>query len=167
MSSDWVNSDGLTVRFGKRVSENRKQGKLAESGSENTAIVDFDYESAAATGVDGINAAAGADGQRVPIPAGAVIRDVQLKVLTGFAGAGFTGLNVGTEQADGTDIDADGFFAVAGQGAAANLTAAGTVVGETTEINTQLSATEPAYVLVAVGGTAPTAGSAQLVVRYS
>ena len=163
MSSTWTNDDGLYVRYGTRVSENSKSGKLADTGSVNTAVLQFDYEAAAA----GIGATSGDDTQRVPIPAGSVIRDVQLVVTEAFAGGGFTGLDIGTEEADGDDIDADGFFASGSQGAAANLTSVGTVVGETTEINTVLSNTEDAYILVAVAGSDPTAGKAKLVVRYS
>ncbi len=160
--SFWTNSDGLRVRFGTMPSEERKSGVVDTPGKYGgSAVIEFDYVQANA----GIGADSGADTQRVPIPAGAVIRDVYLEVLTAWAGG--TGLNIGTELADGTDIDADGFFAAAGQGALALLTPAGQhVPGETTEIGTQLTATPAkAYFLVAASGTF-TAGVARVVVNY-
>jgi hypothetical protein len=159
--SFWTNSDGLRVRFGTMPSEERKSG-VVDGGADFTGcmVLEFDYVQANA----GIGADSGADLQRTPIPIGAIIRDVKLEILTAWAGG--TGLNIGTEQADGTDLDADGFYAAGAAGALANLTPAGaTVVGETTEIGTVLSNTQKAYVLVAASGTF-TAGKARLVVRW-
>ncbi len=159
----WTNSDGLVVTFGPRKSESVKAGVTGVDGREGETIVQFDYLSAIAN-IDG----AVGDGSFGVIPAGAVIKDVQLKVTTAWSNTtNFTGLEIGTVQADDTEIDKDGFFDEGAAGAKANLTSVGTVVGETTEIGTVLSNSVDAYIWInTIGSADPTAGAATLIVRW-
>lgn len=147
--STWTNSDGLIVGFGPNTPE-IVGGVAKEYGTnEKTASVVFDYTK---TGVN------------VPVPAGAQIIGVQIRV--GKAWVGGTTLEVG----DGSDQDG---FITAAQGATANLTA-GAVINATgvyTAGATDTGAREfKVYgsadtIDVAYTGTF-TAGTATLVVTY-
>ncbi len=158
--SFWANSDGLAVRFGTMPSEERKQGIVDGSPDQTgTAILEFDYVQAMA----GITADS-ADFQRLVIPIGAVIRDVELTVVVAWAGG--TGLDVGRIAQDGTGASASAYFANATTGAVGNLTPAGKRLVSTGDADTQISATKATAFTVAYTGTA-TAGKARLQVHYT
>lgn len=160
-----VNSDGLVVRYnGDGVTERKKAAVTSTSGHERELVLDFDYASATDT-IEGPTAAN--DSSYGYIPAGAVIRDASFTVLEAFSDtASFTGLEVGLDELDGTEIDMDGFLASGSGGAKANLTSTGAVACATTLIGDVM--TDNAYPYVATTGSAdPTAGRARLVVRYT
>lgn len=148
----WTNSDGLIVGYGSNdpVTEGGSK-KHDNGGGLKERAVTFAWDNT--TGVN------------IPVPAGAEIFSVKLKVDEAWVGG--TSLTVG----DGSD--ADGFI-TATQGATANLTAGALIAaaGVYTQGTTDTTAREIKLYASAdtidltVAGTF-TAGSATLVVTYA
>lgn len=165
-SGVWFNNDGLRVKFGNRVPEDKIPAVPNTMGLTKWHELDFTFSSLNDDdiGTPGQTVAAGSSDRSevFPIPEGAIIRGVYLR--TGTAWATGTGLEAGLEQLDGTEIDNDGLFDEAGTGAVANLVANRTVIGAATLIDTVLLFN--AYVRMRWIGTDATAGTATLVVEY-
>ncbi len=163
----WFNDDGLNIHFGRREPEKEKPGFTSTMGRKKELVLDFTYVEANADSIitPGETVVTGTSDKTdvAFIPKGAVIESVKLLVGTAFATG--TGIEIGLEQLDGTDIDLDGFMASGGTGAVANLTADTAVIGETTLVDTVIA--NDGYILIAWTGTDATTGTAKLVVEYT
>lgn len=95
------------------------------------------------------------------IPAGALLKESWIEVVETFSGAGTETYDFGTEEADGTAIDADGLHAAVAIG---DMTAGSWVEGAGAQIGTGL-ATAGQLVGAASAGTV-TAGRGRLILRY-
>ena len=149
---DWVNSDGLLVRFGPNQGvRGAKAGVTTGAGKRRELVFTVDLAGPARTiftadlNNDGTND--GFSGLDTPLPAGALILSQQVRTL--ITPAGGTNFAVGTYQKNGTLDTAAGIRTTAG--------ANGTQVG------TQLTADR--YLAVTTTGTY-TAGRVQIIVEY-
>lgn len=111
---------GARTHYGPRDVAQKEAGRVVHHGIARQLIVDFDYNNLPST----LNA--GADAVNAYVPAGSFITRCYLYCKV--AGAGGTSYTVGLEQADGTDIDADGLITAA-QGAVANLAQGNVIAG--------------------------------------
>lgn len=145
--SYWTNNDGIKVGFGGQVSGNYDPALAEDDDALKTIVMKIVAGSLQASGT------AVTDNQAY-IPSGAFIVDAKVDCTTTFDQA----IDVGTMQVDGTAIDANGLVAAATPTAATTTTGAGALIG------TKVS--QASYLCAAANTTAPTAGSAELVVRY-
>lgn len=151
-SVDWVNNDGLLVRFGpKQGVRGGKAGVTRGSSHIRELVLTVDLASPAGTNYtadlnnDGVND--GFSGLDTAIPAGAVVTSQRVRVLVTPAGG--TNYSVGTFQKNGTADNVAGIRTTAG--------------ADGTQIGTQLTADR--YVTVTTAGTY-TAGRIQIAVGY-
>lgn len=165
-SGVWFNNDGLRVKFGNRVPEDKIPAVPNTMGLTKWHELDLTFSSLNDDdiGTPGETQVAGSSDRSevFPIPSGAIIRGVYLR--TGTAWATGTGFEAGLEQLDGTEIDNDGLFDEAAAGAVANLVANRTVLGEATLIDSVLLFN--AYVRARWIGTDATTGTLTLVIEY-
>ena len=149
---DWVNKDGLLVRFGPGQGQRGgRAGVTTGAGKRRELVLTVDLAGPAGTRYtadltnDGTND--GFSGLDTPLPNGALILSQQVRTLVTPAGG--TNFSVGTFLKDGTADNAAGIRTTAG--------ANGTQVG------TQLTADR--FVTVVTTGTY-TAGRVQIIVEY-
>jgi len=150
--SDWVNGDGLLVRFGPNQGvRGAKAGVTTGAGKRRELVFTVDLTGAArtvySTDLNNDGTADGFTSMDTPLPAGALILSQQVRTLVTPAGG--TNFAVGTYLKNGTADNAAGIRTTAG--------ANGTQVG------TQLTADR--YVTVVTTGTY-TAGKVQVIVEY-
>jgi hypothetical protein len=157
-NATWTNSDGLVVGFGTRDSKNDSGSTVETKGNVEIFQMVLDF--------DNLPTAVGTapNTKSIPIPAGAVINDAVLQVLTAFDAAGSATLTIGLKELDGTAIDADGIDA------AIALTAID-ADGDTIQCDGALVGTDigtaDGYIAVAVGTGPYTAGQAVLTIEYT
>lgn len=152
-ANTWVNSDGLPVGFGRNVPENIKAGEVLDFGDNRVQRLQFTFQSTF-----------GASGAMIQVPAGCIVKNVYLHVVTAFTG--------GTSLAFGDATTPAGWI-TATQAAVANLTTNASIqAGGTYAIATGTSATAPKVYtaatnlyLTAVGTF--TSGSAEIIVEYA
>ena len=155
MSTSWTNSDGLVVKFGPDRHLDSRPGVIRTNDPVETMEIPFTY--------DNLPGAVSGDYGIVNIPAGAYLVEAYIEVGTAFAGG--TSLAIGTQQNDGTEIDADGIFTDV-ELALANLTVGAVIpAAGGADVGTVIDAAHDAYVVVAATGTF-TAGTAKLVIKY-
>lgn len=149
---DWVNPDGLLVRFGPNQGQRgAKAGVTTGAGKRRELTFSVDLAGPARTvytadrNNDGTND--GFSGLDTPLPAGVVI--LKQTVVVKATPAGGTNFVVGTYQLNGTVDDDDGIRTAAGADGA--------------QVNTQLAA--PRYVALKTTGTY-TAGTVDVIVEY-
>lgn len=149
---DWVNNDGLLVRFGPTQGQrNNKAGVTTGAGKHRELVLTVDLTGPARTvyssdlNNDGTND--GFTGLDTPIPANALILSQRVRTLVTPAGG--TNFAVGTYQKNGTVDNAAGIRTTAGADGA--------------QVGTQLAAER--YVTVSTTGTY-TAGKVQIIVNY-
>lgn len=172
-----TNNDGLVRHYGTRsTSEYAVTRRPCKGGAIQELILDFDFNHIGLTTATFFDQDANGDGTNdspstahAAMPAGSVLLRALLVVKDAFAGAS-AALNIGTYQADGTAIDADGIdaaIAVGSLGAGAAIACNGAEVG-TTVTNTAPSGSEDDGVYIAVDADTAlfTAGSARLVIEY-
>jgi hypothetical protein len=155
MSVNWTNADGLLVRFGELRSAVRTDG--IKNAEDHRLVISLPDATALGT-TD--TAAATAD--EAFIPAGAVITRAYFVVDTAFTSGGSATLSIGTKQAAGTNIDADGIdatVAVAALAANAVIDCDGALVPG--------QATADSYIMFTYGTAAFTAGAGRLIVEYT
>lgn len=150
---DWVNGDGLLVRFGpNQGNRNGRAGVTTGSGKVRELVFTVDLTGAARTiytsDLNNDGTLDGFSSLDTPIPAGALI--VAQRVVTKVTPAGGTNYTVGTYQKAGTVDDADGIRVTAGTDGA--------------QIGTQLTADR--YLGVVTTGTY-TAGTLEVLVTYA
>lgn len=154
MATYWTNDDGLTVRFGTRETEVNKGAQASTAGVVQQIVVDVDATKIGSSASDNLSVSAF-------VPAGSLVRSAELIVDEAFVGGGTSTLDVGTYDADGTAIDADGLLAGVAE---ASLTADTLVVGAGAQVGAVVNS--DAYVSMTFGAAAFTAGSGKLVVEY-
>lgn len=150
---DWVNSDGLLVRFGPNQGvRGGKAGVTTGSGKHRELVLTVDLTGVARTiytaDLDGNGTPDGFSGLDLPLPNGAVIISQRVVVKTTLAGG--TNYAVGTYQKNGTVDTAAGIRTTAG--------------ADGTQVGTQLTADR--YVGVVTTGTY-TAGKVEIIVTYA
>lgn len=151
-SQDWVNSDGLLVRFGPNQGQRgAKAGVTTGAGKRRELVLEVDLTGAARTiftaDLNGDATNDGFSGLDTPLPAGVVI--LSQRVVNIVNPAGGTSFVVGTYQKNGTVDDDDGIRVAAGTDGA--------------QVGTQLAADR--YVAVKTTGTY-TAGKVKVIVEY-
>jgi hypothetical protein len=153
-AATWSNPDGLIVGFGPNYADRNPGGVLKDKASVKTAKLQFTFQSTL-----------GSTGDRIPLPAGSIVKNVYMKVGTAWVG--------GTSLAFG-DGGGTGGFISATQGATANLTAGASIQAGGTYVaaDTDTTAAERPKVyaaatdlFVTVVGTF-TAGTADIYVEY-
>ena len=149
--STWANSDGLIVGFGIHTADNERPGEVNRNELEREVIVDFTY--------DNLPSATDLDGGKHLLPAGSFL--VSASLIADGVFTDETDLDIGFEQLDGTDIDADGIDVTLD---AAALAAGAVIACDGADVGTVVSATLDAYIVAT--SAAATAGSARLIVRY-
>lgn len=149
---DWVNKDGLLVRFGPNAGQRgARAGVTTGAGKRRELVLDVVLTGAARTiypddlNNDGTND--GFSGLNTPLPANSVI--VGQRVVNIETPAGGTNFSVGTYQKNGTVDNAAGIRTTAG--------------ADGTQVGTQLAADR--YVTVVTTGTY-TAGRVKVIVEY-
>lgn len=149
---DWVNPDGLLVRFGPNQGQRgAKAGVTTGAGKRRELVLTVDLTGAARTiftadrNNDGTND--GFSGLDTPLPAGVVI--LGQTVVEKVTPAGGTNYVVGTYQLNGTADDDDGIRVAAGTNGA--------------QVGTRLA--NARYVAVKTTGTY-TAGTIDVIVEY-
>lgn len=151
-ASNWTNPDGLIVGFGPNYADRNAGGVEKDKASVKTAKLQITYQSTL-----------GSSGDRIPIPAGSIVKNVYMKVGTAWVG--------GTSLAFG-DTNGTGSWITATQGATANLTAGAVIQAQGAYAFTATEGQLPpkAYasaldLYVTVSGTY-TAGTADIYVEY-
>lgn len=117
---------GARTHYGPRDVALKEPGLLAD-GLKRVLVVPFSWDNLPSA------ANSGADAVSQYIPAGCPIIGAHLRVVTAFSGGTGTGLLIGTEQAAGTDIDANGLFLDA-QVVSANLVATNYIAGRGAQV---------------------------------
>lgn len=154
MSENWLNEDGLLVRFGPRKAESGSPAVENSRGALQTMIFEIGagLDTPQDQRLDG-------DTRQVPLKEGDFIERVRVQVEEAFAGA--STVDVGLETKDKTVIAADALAA------AADLTTAYAVdVDSGSLVDAPVPDVDgPAYVTVAFDAP-PTAGRARVLVDY-
>lgn len=145
--------NGVRNIFGPVDAKDNNVPSKATKLKTEVYVCDFRY--------DDLPAASSTDEGRLVIPAKSFIVSARLEVLEAFAGG--TSYNIGTEQADGTDIDVDGLFAAL---ALASIDTVGKwAVGAGALVGAVSSLTLDSHLVAVATGTF-TAGRARLIVEY-
>jgi hypothetical protein len=155
----WTNNDGLQILFGNEKGKRSVVGTPSTMGEVKTINVELDHSRFAAAGT-ATEIDVNKEGK---IPSGAIIVGATLDVTEAFTSGGAATLTIGTREADGTVIDADGIDATI---ALAALNAVGKHVAcDGAQVNGAALAAN-AHLQVTVGTAAYTAGRAKLQVNY-
>lgn len=178
MGNLYTNTDGLVQHYGTRTSTEYALSRAPEAaGAVKEIILDFDFNHIGLTTATFFDQDADNDGTNdspstahAAIPAGSYIKSATLLVKTAFVGA-TAALNIGTYQADGTAIDADGVDAAIAVG---SIDAVGDVIAcDGAQVGASISNTAPSgssddgiYLAVDADTAVFTAGEARLVVEY-
>lgn len=163
MSRDetWLNSDGLKVGFGARTLENANAGNVRTVGIDEQ-MVKVLYDATALADTD----TAAAQGDEVPIPAGAIIKSADFVVETAFTTTTGTldiGVKIKAGGASGSGAnDDDGIDSAVAAGA---LTAGAVIACDGALIGTKT--TVDLYPVFTYDTAVFTAGKGYLVVRYA
>lgn len=147
---------GVLNHYGPR-DVNQKFGGETPDDVIKTAVWTFDYNDLPAGGTNKLG---------MSIPAYAKILSARFEVLTGFtSSSATTDLNVGLEQADGTDIDLDGLLTAAQLTETVIATRGNFVTGTGALVGASIGAA--AGELVVTPSVADlTAGKARVIVQY-
>lgn len=153
----WTNSDGLRIRFGTEKSRDAKEGSPIQAGNYKVyefEILGTDLPLHTETQERYLN--------RVPsvfLPAGHMLVEAKLVVMTAFAGANAT-LSLGLAEQDGTTVAADGIDATI---AVTEIDTVGdTITCDGALVGTILA--KDSALTVTVGTASFTAGKAKLLV---
>lgn len=102
---------GVSNHYGPRVVNNRFGGRIDDEIVKYAAWT-FDYTQVGTTA--GTSVLGGTGNLEFSIPANSSILSAKLQIITAFTSTSTTtDLNIGLEQADGTDIDVDGLITAA------------------------------------------------------
>lgn len=157
MSVEYTGAGGVRKQYGPRDVEDVVPGKHSTGGEVQELTVTFNYDNLPSV------QNAGKDATNSYIPANSLVHDATFYETEAFTSAsGTTTVDVGTEKADGSDVDSDGIFTgvVTADGSAGGWSVAGGAqVGATV-------GTDDAYILVSSSADDLTAGKGKLVVRY-
>ena len=164
----WTNKDGLQVRFGtERSGRTRNRTKVTASSDSVTFMeVPFTFNNMPGWDADANNDGTldSFDRNNAYIPKGSIIQEAKIHVITPFTTSNSGALQIGTYQADGTVIDADGIDVAI---AVTALDAVGETVNcDGAQINAVMSATMDGYVRVYPSTGSFTAGAATLFIKF-
>lgn len=153
-----INSIGVVQNYGPRSAPDNVPYTNSTYGPVRVLEVVFDYADANA-GLPTINAEN--DASVLPIPANSLIKSAQLHVTTAFTSDGAATLELGTQETDGTVIDADGLDSLAVAALTVNSwhVLDGALVGAT-------SGTVDSQIAIDDGTAVFTAGEARLLIEY-
>lgn len=145
---------GRQTIYGQLPEDNKFGGAVAGIGREDEVKYTYPFDDLPAVDADNRMVAV--------IPAGAMITEAYVKVLTAMAGTSGT-MTIGTYQSDGGGvIDLDGIDVAIAQ---AVLLANTTIVCDGAQIGGGIVLAEETAVVVVTGGTV-TAGKFELIVKY-
>ena len=156
--TSYTNADGLSIAFGTDRAKKGLVGSPKTDGVNTMVVAEIDWSRLGAAGtrtaLDWIPLSA--------LPTGALIRSATLIVSEVFTSGGAATLSIGTQENDGTVIDADGIDA------AIAITAIDAIGDEVACDGAQIGAilAKDAYLETTVGTAAFTAGAAKLVIEY-
>lgn len=154
----WTNADGLKVLLHGEQGEVQDKG-TALGSARQTLVVDVNLPALGTTFVAG-----DIDANDAVIPAGSVILSATLVMTTAATSGGSATLTIGTYEADGDAIDADGIDAAV---ALAVIDAVGdTVRCDGAHLTTAGYVAVDAHIGMIYGTAAFTAGAGQLVIEY-
>lgn len=151
-ATTWVNEDGLTIGQGAHDSRNPAAANVRTQGNVNIQQMVFDYDALPTGG------GVAPSQQSIPLPAKAVIKRAQVRVIDAFVGG--TTITLGLKEEDGTTIAAAGIDSLA----TAALTAGAVIECDGAWIGVSVGDNE-AYLLSNVTGTY-TAGSMEVLIEY-
>lgn len=147
---------GVLNHYGPRDT-NQKYGGKTPDDLIKTAVWTFDYDQLPAGGTNKLG---------MSIPAYAKILSARFEVLTGFTSTSTTtDLDVGLEQADGTDIDLDGFLTAAQLTQTVIATRGNFVTGTGALVGASIGAAAGELVVTPTVADL-TAGKARVIVQY-
>lgn len=160
--STWTNNDGLKVGFGTRTLENSNAGNIRTVGIDEQ-MVKVLYDATALADTD----TAAAQGDEVPVPAGAIIKSADFVVEEAFTTSASGTLDIGVKikagGASGSGAnDDDAFDAAVAAGAltqGAVISCDGAIIGTKTSVDL--------YPIFTYDTGVFTAGKGYLVIRYS
>lgn len=165
-NTNWLNSDGLYIRYGDKEGATAKYGEYKTFGPLRLVEVQIDYSDLSAFGTNTILSNEG------EIPLGAHIEKVEVEVETAFAGAtatlslGLIGLNRSTLTGLGTTVLANAItVATLTLGSVTTLIVGSTFVGSLVGSGGNL--TVPGLLTALVGTANFTAGRAKVRVYYT
>jgi len=152
MTVEYLN--GVSNHYGPRGVEDVFGGEIKTNGKIRQFEYDFNYDDYPTASTNG--------SMNIIIPAYSVIISCRLYTTVDFATG--TALEVGLEQADGTEIDSNGLV-TATEGALANLDLGKWVIGNGALIGATTGAADGQLMVVGTG-TTMTAGSARIVLEF-
>lgn len=159
MSTREQASIGVTQYYGPRTDNDGEANVIMQDGPYEVIELDLEYDDVN-SGLPAINANTDAS---VPlIPAGSQIVEATFQVGTAWTSGGSATLELGTQETDGSDIDANGIDSLA----VAALTAGSVHVCDGALIGAVSSATLDSQVSVDDATAAFTAGTGKLTVKY-
>lgn len=159
MTISYAGPGNARGHYGPRETTNHEVAKNVTYGAVHELVVDLTFDKLPGLGN------AGADAIPVRIPANALVLACYGEITTNFnSTSGTTTIDVGTYDADGNAIDADGF--IADWGGAADGSNVGWSIGAGADIGTITSATLDTFVTVTPSVDDLTAGAGTLVIRY-
>jgi hypothetical protein len=155
-----ANADGLRQRYGLDTQRQALTGEVRTAGMSHELLVLLDAGRAPLN-----STTVGFVGEpNNAIPAGAYIEDALLVVTTAFDSAGDAAtLGIGTAEADGTPVDADGIDVAIAESAID--TAGKEIACDGAQVGAVLATTS--YVTVTVGTEKFTSGEGYLRIRYT
>lgn len=151
----WVNSDGLTVRFGPHEAFDNTASQVVTAGAEQMLVMDITASTIGAT------AAPGDIANSAMIPANSYVISAVLIANTDWASDGSAVLDVGFCDKDGTDLNDDALIAGL---AVASITADSVTAGAGASVGAVVTANS--FVYATYDTAAFTAGDGRLVIRY-
>jgi hypothetical protein len=153
MAFESLTGTGSMAHYGVRDVDQKFGGTVSDGSGDKKAVYVWSYDDLPVAGASNLQAV---------IPAGSLITDATMTIITAFAGG--TSYLIGLEQSDGTDIDLDGISGPAL--ALTEMDAAGDAVALTGAlVDGLLALTVDGEVTIAATGTY-TAGKARLEVSY-
>lgn len=158
MASDWMNKDGLYIKFGAKEAEPAHGGEYQWDGPLTTVEFDIDFDRLEAYGTATFLS------DTVTIPNGVRLEKAELYVETAFTSGGSATLDLGLYDTDrATAYDADGIDAAIPVG---SLTAGARIQCDGALVGTTLANNTPSLVAATVGTANFTAGKAKLRLYY-
>lgn len=147
---------GVLNHYGVRTTKQRYGGEIDDDVLKVAAWT-FSYDDLPVGGTDKLG---------LSIPAYSKIVSAYIEILTGFTSTSTTtDLDIGFEQADGTDIDLDGLFTASVLTQTAIATRGNTYVGAGALIGASIG-TAAGELVVTPSAADLTAGKARIIVRY-
>lgn len=158
MASDWMNNDGLYIKFGAKEAEPAHGGEYRWNGPLTKVEFDIDFDRLEAFGTATFLS------DTVTIPNGVRLEKAELYVETTFTSSGSATLDLGLYDTDrATAYDADGIDSAI---AIADLTAGDLIECDGALVGTTLANNTPSLVTATVGTADFTAGKAKLRLYY-